>query len=798
MKTYLNHFICVAILGIVSVVYFYPIIYGKSIQQSDISQFLGMSKQIVDHREEFNEEPFWLDNAFLGMPSFQVSAKYPFDILYYIDQGIRFLPRPADYLFLYLISFYFLIISLRINYKYALFGALAFGFSTYLIIILGVGHNTKALALGYLPLVLSGFLITLRGDYLKGFIISSLFLGLQVHANHYQMTYYTLIMLFIVVVIHYWGFFKKNELRRIYQSLIVFLSVGLISLMMNAPSLLATKEYSEFSTRSKNDISINPDGSLKESMNGLDKDYITEYSYGILESFNLIFPRFMGGGSSETIRESSKLMEFIRSLEPNQAQQVYQFSKMYWGNQPIVAAPAYLGISIFFIFLISLLLVNDLNRKWIVISVIISLILSWGKNFSVLTDFMIDSFPLYDKFRAVSSIQVIIEFCIPFLAVLGLKNFFSNDFDEKKKLNSLKYVSVFLISLILIFYVFGGYILDFKSDFEIFSQYPEILNLIIEERKYLFEYDLIRSLIIVISVAIILFLFLKKLIKANVSLALLTIVLVFDLWDVNKSYVNADQFVNSTNVISPFTKAIYDEAILRDKSDFRVYEPQRGFSNARTSYFHKSIAGYHAAKPKRIQNLYDFYISNNNMKILSMLNVKYLIQISEDNPLGVTRNPNNLGNAWFIEETKIVDSADEELLNLNQVELKSICITQDQSLKGLNYKLDNRNSIELVKRKANELVYKSSTTSTQFAVFSEAFYKKGWQAYIDNKPVSHYKVNYLLRGLIIPEGDHEIVFKFYPEIVKSGVYISIVSYLILFMIFIKLILDKKNVQKTTK
>ena len=798
MKTYLNHFICVAILGIVSVVYFYPIISGKSIQQSDISQFLGMSKQIVDHREEFNEEPFWLDNAFLGMPSFQVSAKYPFDILYYIDQGIRFLPRPADYLFLYLISFYFLIISLRINYKYALFGALAFGFSTYLIIILGVGHNTKALALGYLPLVLSGFLITLRGDYLKGFILSSLFLGLQVHANHYQMTYYTLIMLFIVVVIHYWDFFKKNELRRIYQSLIVFLSVGLISLMMNAPSLLATKEYSEFSTRSKNEISINPDGSLKESMNGLDNDYITEYSYGILESFNLIFPRFMGGGSSETIRESSKLMEFIRSLEPNQAQQVYQFSKMYWGNQPIVAAPAYIGISIFFIFLFSLLLVNDLNRKWIVISIIISLILSWGKNFSVLTDFMIDSFPLYDKFRAVSSIQVIIEFCIPFLAVLGLKNFFSNDFDEKKKLNSLNYVSVFLISLILIFYVFGGYILDFKSDFEIFSQYPEILNLIIEERKYLFEYDLIRSLIIVISVAIILFLFLKKLIKANVSLALLTIVLIFDLWDVNKSYVNADQFVNSTNVISPFTKAIYDEAILRDKSDFRVYEPQRGFSNARTSYFHKSIAGYHAAKPKRIQNLYDFYISNNNMKILSMLNVKYLIQISEDNPLGVTRNPNNLGNAWFIEETKIVDSADEELLNLNQVELKSICITQDQSLKGLNYKLDNRNSIELVKRKANELVYKSSTTSTQFAVFSEAFYKKGWQAYIDNKPVSHYKVNYLLRGLIIPEGDHEIVFKFYPEIVKSGVYISIVSYLILFMIFIKLILDKKNVQKTTK
>jgi len=626
MKDYLTHLVCVLILTLISVTYFYPVLSNKSIQQSDISQFSGMSKQIVDHRENFNEEPYWLDNAFLGMPSYQVSAKYPFDLLYYIDQAIRFLPRPADYLFLYLLSFYFLIISLNINYRYALFGAIAFGFSTYLIIILGVGHNTKALALGYLPFVVAGFLMILRGNYLKGFLISSLFLGLQVHANHYQMTYYTLIMLLVLVLVHYYDFLKSKELKKIYKSFFVFISVGLLALLMNSPSLLATKEYSEFSTRSKSDITINADGSAKESLSGLDKEYITEYSYGVLESLNLIFPRFMGGGSSERIREDSKLMNFIRSLDANQAQQVYQYSKVYWGNQPIVAAPAYIGISLFFIFLLSILLVNDLNRKWILIAISISLFLSWGKNFSFLTDLMIDYFPLYDKFRAVSSIQIIIEFCIPLFAVMGLSKFFSNSTKEVQKLNSLKYASVFLVSLILVFYFFGTSILDFKSDFEIFSQYPEILNLLIEERQYVFKSDVLRSLIIVVCCSITFYLFVKKIIKKDLTFLIITLIVIFDLWIVDKNYVNSDQFVKKSLVEIPFQKTIADKAILKDDSDFRVFEPMGGFSNARTSYFHKSIAGYHAAKPKRIQNLYDFYISKNNFDVLNMLNVKYIIQ----------------------------------------------------------------------------------------------------------------------------------------------------------------------------
>ena len=794
MKDYLTHLVCVLILTLISVTYFYPVLSNKSIQQSDISQFSGMSKQIVDHRENFNEEPYWLDNAFLGMPSYQVSAKYPFDFLYYIDQAIRFLPRPADYLFLYLLSFYFLIISLNINYRYALFGAIAFGFSTYLIIILGVGHNTKALALGYLPFVVAGFLMILRGNYLKGFLISSLFLGLQVHANHYQMTYYTLIMLLVLVLVHYYDFLKSKELKKIYKSFFVFISVGLLALLMNSPSLLATKEYSEFSTRSKSDITINADGSAKESLSGLDKEYITEYSYGVLESLNLIFPRFMGGGSSERIREDSKLMNFIRSLDANQAQQVYQYSKVYWGNQPIVAAPAYIGISLFFIFLLSILLVNDLNRKWILIAISISLFLSWGKNFSFLTDLMIDYFPLYDKFRAVSSIQIIIEFCIPLFAVMGLRKFFSNNTKEIQKLNSLKYASVFLVSLILVFYFFGTSILDFKSDFEIFSQYPEILNLLIEERQYVFKSDVLRSLIIVVCCSITFYLFVKKIIKKDLTFLIITLIVIFDLWIVDKNYVNSDQFVKKSLVEIPFQKTIADKAILKDDSDFRVFEPMGGFSNARTSYFHKSIAGYHAAKPKRIQNLYDFYISKNNFDVLNMLNVKYIIQNSEDNPLGVTRNPNNLGNAWFVENIINVKNSDEELLELKNIDLSNTCLSQNSEIINTSFQLNETNEIKLISRKANQLIYSSKTDSNQFAVFSEAFYNNGWQAYVDNKPVSHFKVNYLLRGMEMPKGTHEIKFEFKPEVINTGFYLSLLSYLIFISLFIKFIILRKDVQ----
>jgi hypothetical protein len=792
-KNIVPHVICIIFLASLSLTYFYPVLSNKAILQSDISQFSGMSKQIVDHRIEFDEEPYWLDNAFLGMPSFQVSAIYPFDILRIIDQFIRFLPRPADYLFLYLLSFYLLIISLNIRYKYALFGAIAFGFSTYLIIILGVGHNTKALALGYMPLVVSGFIMTLNNKHIEGFIITAISLGLQIHSNHYQMTFYTLIMLMFLVAVYLYNSLKKSQSKIFFKSFFVLFSSVIISVLMNAPAILSTMEYSEFSTRSKNEITINPDGSLKESVSGLDKNYITEYSYGILESINLFVPKFMGGSSAETIKEDSELMSLIKTLDPQQGQQVYQYSKMYWGDQPIVAAPAYIGATVLFVFFLGLLLVKNINMRWIMISIVVSLILSWGKNLSFLTDFMIDYFPMYDKFRAVSSIQVILEFCIPFLAVFGLQKFFAKNTDNYLKTRALYFSGLTLGLVSLSLYLFGTNLFDFKSNFEIFSDYPEILNLIIDERKSLLKEDSLRSFIFVISIFSILFIYSKKFIKKNLAIYSIIILVIIDLWQVDKQYVNSDQFVNQSSVNSPFKLTIADKAILQDNSDFRVFEPERGFSNARTSFFHKSIAGYHAAKPKRIQNIYDFYILKNNLDVLNILNVKYIIQNDPDNPLGVTRNPNALGNAWFVDGAVVVENDNQELLSLSELDLSKKLVTQNKSLIAREFKLRESNTITLYSRKANELIYKSSTESSQLTVFSEAFYKNGWQAYVDGIQVDHFRVNYLLRGLILPEGDREVKFNFKPKVVYTGSYISIVAYLILLILMIKFILNKKNV-----
>ena len=351
MKDYLTHLVCVLILTLISVTYFYPVLSNKSIQQSDISQFSGMSKQIVDHRENFNEEPYWLDNAFLGMPSYQVSAKYPFDLLYYIDQAIRFLPRPADYLFLYLLSFYFLIISLNINYRYALFGAIAFGFSTYLIIILGVGHNTKALAIGYLPFIIMGLLMIFKKDFLKGFLITSLALGLQIHSNHYQMTYYMLILLGIYFIVYLVDSYRKNDVKDFITYMSLFVLAGILSLGLNAPNILSTYDYSKYSTRSQSELKLNPDGTEKEISTGLDYDYITQYSYGIFESLNLIAPRVQGGASSEDVGKDSDLYEFLidNNVPKPQAESFIKSVPTYWGSQPILEAPAYIGASIAFL-----------------------------------------------------------------------------------------------------------------------------------------------------------------------------------------------------------------------------------------------------------------------------------------------------------------------------------------------------------------------------------------------------------------------------------------------------------------
>ena len=781
-RTHIINVLMIGLFAIISVAYFYPILSGKQIKQSDIDQFAGMSKQIVDHREKYDEEPFWLDNAFLGMPSYQVLVKYPFDFLDKVDKLIRFLPRPADYLFVYLVSFFLLLLSMKVKSEYAFFGAIAFAFSTYLIIILGVGHNTKALAIGYAPLIFAGLFKILENKYLQGFIIASIGLGLQINANHYQMTYYFLMLVGLITIIYIINDITKKDIKSGLKKLGLVFSTILFGILLNASSILATQEYTDFSTRGKSEISINPDGTEKENLGGLSSDYITEYSYGKLESFNLIVPRFMGGGSSDLIDKDSEFVKEIRKYDNESANIIYRNARLYWGNQPIVAAPAYIGISVFYIFLISLFFIDRKHLRWIIPALIFSLILSWGKNFSFVTDLMIDYFPFYNKFRAVSSIQVIIEFIIPFVAALGSYRFLQTDKIKSNKFKAIVYTTGVFIFLLTIMLLFGHKLFSFQSEAEVFSNYPEILDLIVKERQQVFKSDLIRSIFIVLILSLIFWANSKNFLKKNYSIVLITIIVLIDLWTIDIKYVNEENFTRASKVKAPFTINKIDKELFKDNSHFRVYEPYRGFVNGRSSYFHNSISGYHAAKPKRIQDLYDFYLSKNKFNILNMLNVKYLIDLNESNSLSLSLNKENLGNAWFVENLVKVESSNEEILMLDNLNYSKDCLSTE--LENKTYKQDPSNKIDLISRKANELVYEYNSSFENFIVFSEAYYFKGWQAYIDGKEVDHSRVNYLLRGMEVPKGKHTIKFVFKPNVINTGSFIMGSSNFILLILIV--------------
>ena len=797
IKGYLNRRLVIDVLIIcsfclISLIYFNPLLSGKKIKQSDIDQFSGMSRQIVEHRNNFDEEPYWLDNAFLGMPTYQVAVKYPFDVLDKVDKIIRFLPRPADYLFVYLLSFFLLLKSMKVRSDYAFFGSIAFAFSTYLIIILGVGHNTKALAIGYTPLALAGFFKILNNRILSGVIICSIGLGLQINANHYQMTYYFMMLMGLILIMSTL-FQRSNTIKSKFVKSGAFISSVLIAILLNSSSIMATKEYSEFSTRGNSEITINSDGSEKADLDGLSKDYITEYSYGKIESLNLIIPRFMGGGSSDLIGKDTDFFKSLSNYDPQSASLIYQNARLYWGDQPIVAAPAYIGISVFYLFIISLFYLDKKTLRWVFPSLIFALLLSWGKNFSGLTDSMIDYFPFYDKFRAVSSIQVIIELIIPLIAALGLYKIFEGQHQKIMSYKKIIYPSLFFLTTLFLLLIFGESLFKFQSEREVFGAYPEILDMIINERKSIFRADVMRSIFIVSVLFVSIFMVKQKYLSKKYLLPILTIIVLGDLWSFNKNYVNDDNFTNASKVKAPFVLNDLDKEILNDKSDFRVYESFRGFVNGRTSFFHNSISGYHAAKPKRMQDIYDFYLLKNELRVLDMLNVKYIINLNESGNIELKINQDVTGSAWFVDEVQKVKDSDQELLGLSSLDYRKTCLSTN--LNNKTYPDNSKNYIEVVERIPNKITYKVFSNDTGFIVFSEAFYKNGWVAKINGKIKEHHKVNYLLRGLEVKKGEHEIVFTFEPNVIKTGTFLmagsNILLLILIFFYFRNLI---KNVR----
>ncbi|MGY8915557.1 MAG: hypothetical protein ACKVJF_10820, partial [Flavobacteriales bacterium] len=467
IKALFIHFFVLVLFIVASLAYFNPVLQGKKIFQSDIAQYTGMAKEQADFRNNNGEEPYWTNSAFGGMPTYQLGANYPHNYVKQLDSLIRFLPRPADYLFLYFISFYILLCCMKVDYRLAALGALAFGFSTYLIIILGVGHNAKAHAIGYLPLILAGIVMTFRKKYIWGFILTALAMALEVSANHYQMTYYFMLLVLVVGIAYLIDTIINKTYKNFFISVGILIGAVFLGILVNATSLMATKEYADWSTRGKTELTINPDGSPKASTSGLDKEYITQYSYGIAESMNLFVPRLFGGSNSENLGTDSNAYTYLtnQGLSRSKALEFTSGLPLYWGDQPIVAAPAYIGAIVFFLFILGIFLVQGRVKWWLVGGTIMALLLSWGKNFGLLTDFMIDFFPLYDKFRAVSSIQVILELCAPIMAILALVELFKPTLERTKKLYALK-ISVLIVLgiIILLFLLKGTFDFEGQSD----------------------------------------------------------------------------------------------------------------------------------------------------------------------------------------------------------------------------------------------------------------------------------------------------------------------------------------------
>lgn len=790
LQKFYPHLLAVIGFVIISLVYFYPVLQGKKIYQSDIAQYTGMAKEQIDFRAENNTEPYWTNSAFGGMPTYQLGAKYPNDYIGMLDDALRFLPRPADYLFLYFLSFYALLLVFRVDPLKAFFGALAFGFSTYLIIILGVGHNAKAHAIAYMPLVIAGFILVFRKRYLHGGILTMLAVALEINANHFQMTYYLLLLLLVFSVYFVYKLYQNKELKELPKILGVFLIAVLFAVGTNATNLLATKEYADFSTRSKNELTYNPNGSKVATDNALSREYITEYSYGIAESLNLIAPRLFGGSNAENVGTDSKLYEFIinQGASPSEAEEFAKNVPTYWGNQPIVAAPAYIGAIVFFLAILALFHDKRKVKYAFLAGAIFSLLLSWGKNLGFLTDFFIDFVAMYDKFRAVSSIQVLLELCIPVLAIMGLQSFFT---EKENQWKSLKLTGIVTIGLVVLLFLAKG-MFDFTTinDNYYVQAYGEemgtaFVNALKEDRASLYSADLLRSGFFMLVAFGVLWSYYKGKLAQNTAIIIIGIFMVGDLFFVDKNYVNKEDFVSAREVDEPFQATEADMAILQDTTHYRVFEVSGNMSSARASFFHKSIGGYHAAKPRRMQQLFDYQIAKNNKEVLDMLNIKYIIQTDEKGQEFPTMNPDANGNAWFVKEVKMVNSADEEMKALDKLETKEVAVIAPTEIKGSysvasrgiknKFTKDSLATIKLDLYKPNHLKYTSNNTDDGFAVFSEIYYPKGWKATIDGKETPIYRVNYTLRGLDIPKGKHTIEFKFEPQVVKTGSTITLFS-----------------------
>ena len=764
--------------------------------QGDVTNFLGMSKEIQDFRAKSGEEALWTNSMFGGMPAYQISVKYKNNLISYVDRVFRLgLPRPADYVFLYFMGFFFLLVIMGVNPWLAIVGGLAYGFSTYFFIILEAGHNSKAHAIAYMAPLLGSVCLTLKGRLLTGGVLTALFAALEIYTNHLQITYYLLLVLLIVWIASFANSVKTKSVPVFAKATGILLLAALLAILPNFTNLWTTFEYSKYTTRGKTELSHRQE--IQTS--GLDKEYATQWSYGVGETWSLFIPNAKGGGT-DRLGNSEQALE---KADPQMRRAVAD-QNHYWGDQPFTSGPVYVGAIIVFLFVLSLFIIRGPLKWALLAATLLSVMLAWGKNFAPLTHFFLDHFPAYNKFRAVSMILVIAELTMPLLAMLALWQMISNPSrlpaDEKQIRQRLLLAYGLTGGFALLFYLLPDTFFSFLSSVEIeqinslkargtdsaqvalFSQSLENVRIAI------FKSDALRSFFFVTLMAGLLYGFLMRQKWPLPLVILVTGILIFaDGFVVNKRYINEDNFERAGIVANPFQASEADELIRKDTDiHYRVLNlTNNTFNDARTSYFHKSIGGYHGAKLRRYQELIDHQISKSNMEVLNMLNTKYIISFSDQTRQPVVQvNMQAMGNAWFPKEIRPVANADEEMDSLTNFSAARTALADQRfasEFEGNRNGSDTLASIVLKEYAPNRLVYEASTSVPQVAVFSEIYYPAGWQAYIDGTPVSHFRVNYVLRAMMIPEGQHTIEYRFEPRSYFAGEKISLAGSILLLL-----------------
>lgn len=787
-RSYIYSILAAFLLALIAFFFFFPDAQeGHALQQADTVQGLANGQEAQAFKAATGETTRWTNSLFSGMPTFQISPSYPANK---VLNGVArvyslWLPNPCNLLFIMMLGFFIMCLCMKFKWYTSLFAAVAWGFSTYFIIIIGAGHIWKFLALAYIPPMIGGMALCYRGKFIAGTALTTLFAALELQSNHPQMTYYFCFVIFFLVLAWLWNALRNNNMRTWAIATVCCLVAGGFAVGANSSNLYNSWEYSKETIRGKA-TELNVEGGARSS--GLDKDYITMWSYGVDESMTLLIPNVKGGASLKPMAGNNVMLSSADTkkaqdlpLTPPERRFMNNFTQ-YFGDQPMTNGPVYVGAFIFVLAVLALFVVDG-AMKWALFAVsVLALMLSWGHNFNPLTDFFIDYFPGYNKFRTVSSILVVIEFTIPLLAVMCLRKIIKTEnFLEKYKWTFYTVFGVFALICFIGWIspsVFGSPFTANETEqltqLGIFSspEYARILNAVAESRLSLVSSDSFRSLIFIIIGFCLIMIWLKGIFRnAPFFVCCLTVLAIIDLYPLNKRYVNSENFVATVPTKTVLAKTPADELILRDTTNYRVLDI-KGFNEARSSYFHKTIGGYHAAKLTRYNDLITHQISKGNPAVINMLNGKYIL-----NGESVEINPQALGNAWFVDGISYVDTPNLEMLALDTINPGKYAVADKsfQQILGSTTAPASGDTIFETRYAPNRLNYKSRSSKENIAVFSEIYFPWGWRATIDGQQVPIGRVDYVLRAIRVPAGQHDIELVFDPESLHATDALAIVS-----------------------